>query len=90
MTAFLADTGSLVDTSSVATTWSPDTWSGPPRQQLHTRYWLRGLADLEDWGMDTAPADDALYAMGVAFEREDPDRLYYAITDFSFTPNAYG
>jgi len=39
--------------------------------------------DLEGWGMDTAPADDALYAMGVAFENQDPDRLYYSITDFS-------
>jgi hypothetical protein len=41
------------------------------------------VSDLEGMGMDEAPAEDALYAMGVAFENEDPDHLFFAITDFS-------
>ena len=41
------------------------------------------VSDLEDMGMDSEPAEDSLYAMGVAFGNGDPDKLYYAITDFS-------
>jgi hypothetical protein len=39
--------------------------------------------DLVDVGIDQTVANDALYAMGVAYENEDPDNLFYAITDFS-------
>jgi hypothetical protein len=41
------------------------------------------VSDLEGMGMDTEPAEDSLYAMGVAYENGEPDTLFYAITDFS-------
>ena len=62
-----------------------DTWSGASKAGSYTLdVGFVSVSDLEDWGDGhDVPADDALYAMGVAFEFGDPDRLYYAITDFS-------
>ena len=44
---------------------------------------LTTVSDLTSLGIDSVLAEDALYAMGVAYENEDPDSLFYAITDFS-------
>jgi hypothetical protein len=61
-----------------------DSWTGTEYSGSYTlNMGFTAVSDLEDMGMDEAPAEDALYAMGVAFQNEDPDKLFYAITDFS-------
>jgi len=64
-----------------------DSWTSSAGVENPGSYTLNmGLttpADLTGMGIDSGLAEDALYAMGVAFENEDPDALIYAITDFS-------
>ncbi len=63
-----------------------DTWTSGATEydgQYRMNFGFMSVDDLEEMGLDEAPAEDALYAMGVAFENGDPDTLFYAITDFS-------
>ncbi len=64
-----------------------DSWTNASGVELSGAYTLNmgftSVSDLTSMGMDIAVAEDALYAMGVAFENEDPDHLFFSVTDFS-------
>jgi hypothetical protein len=64
-----------------------DSWTSSSGVEMDGAYTLDvgfvAVSSLASMGIAPGPADDALYAMGVAFQNEAPDRLFYGITDFS-------
>ena len=64
-----------------------DSWTSTAGVEYPGAYTLNAgftaVSDLTTMGMDEAVAEDALYAMGVAFENEEPDHLFFSVTDFS-------
>jgi hypothetical protein len=64
-----------------------DTWVNSAGAEQSGNYELEmgftSFSDMEDFGMDTQIAEDALFAFDTAWHNGDSDRFEYAITDFS-------